>query len=137
MPSQKGGLMGYPNPEESPYDLFMTGHAGCSVSTVLGMKAADDLLRSDDGRKSVAVLGDGEGGARVARRGALLGDDGGDGGAGSLPGPALEGLEDVSTYPALTAELLRRGYSDGDVKQILGLNMLRVMKKAEGVAWPR
>ncbi|MEE2705896.1 MAG: 1-deoxy-D-xylulose-5-phosphate synthase N-terminal domain-containing protein, partial [Planctomycetota bacterium] len=28
----KGGLMGYPNPKESGYDLFMTGHAGCSVS---------------------------------------------------------------------------------------------------------
>ena len=28
----KGGLMGYPNPAESPYDLFMTGHAGCSVA---------------------------------------------------------------------------------------------------------
>src|SRR5207244_7787479 len=28
----KGGLMGYPNPHESPYDLFMTGHAGCSIS---------------------------------------------------------------------------------------------------------
>src|SRR5438105_1869383 len=27
----KGGLMGYPNPHESAYDLFMTGHAGCSV----------------------------------------------------------------------------------------------------------
>ena len=25
----KGGLMGYPNPDESAYDLFMTGHAGC------------------------------------------------------------------------------------------------------------
>src|SRR5690606_34299773 len=45
-----------------------------------------------------------------------------------------EGLEDVSTYPALTAELLRRGYSDDDVKKILGLNLLRVMKKAEDVA---
>jgi len=48
-----------------------------------------------------------------------------------------QGLEDVSTYPALTAELLRRGYSDEDVKQILGLNMLRVMKKAEGIAQSR
>ena len=28
--------MGYPNPHESDYDLFMTGHAGCSVSTVAG-----------------------------------------------------------------------------------------------------
>src|SRR6266478_9150587 len=35
----KGGLMGYPNPHESEYDLFMTGHAGSSVSTVLGMKS--------------------------------------------------------------------------------------------------
>ena len=46
----------------------------------------------------------------------------------------VEGLEDVSKYPALTAELLRRGYSDGDVKKILGLNVLRVMRKAETVA---
>src|ERR1043165_3861226 len=38
----KGGLMGFPNPHESPFDLFMTGHAGCSVSTVSGLKAADD-----------------------------------------------------------------------------------------------
>jgi membrane dipeptidase len=44
------------------------------------------------------------------------------------------GLEDVSTYPALTAELLKRGYSDVDVKKILGLNVLRVMKRAEVVA---
>jgi membrane dipeptidase len=45
-----------------------------------------------------------------------------------------EGLEDVSTYPALTAELLRRGYSDEDVKKILGLNVLRAMRAAERVA---
>jgi membrane dipeptidase len=45
-----------------------------------------------------------------------------------------EGLEDVSTYPALTAELLRRGYSDDDVKKILGLNVLRVMREAEKVS---
>ena len=45
-----------------------------------------------------------------------------------------KGLEDVSTYPALTAELLRRGYTDDDVKRVLGLNMLRVMQKVEDVA---
>ena len=56
---QRGGLMGYPNPEESEYDLFVTGHAGASVSTVLGCKAADDLLRPEENRKSVAVIGDG------------------------------------------------------------------------------
>jgi membrane dipeptidase len=45
-----------------------------------------------------------------------------------------EGLEDVSTYPALTAELLRRGYKDGEVKKILGLNLLRVMRAAEKIS---
>lgn len=55
---QKGGLMGYPNPQESPYDLFMTGHAGCSISSILGLKTADDLLGESD-RKAVAVIGDG------------------------------------------------------------------------------
>src|SRR5271170_1266692 len=54
----KGGLMGYPNPNESPYDLFMTGHAGSSVSTVAGLKSADDLLGQKD-RHAVAVVGDG------------------------------------------------------------------------------
>jgi len=54
----RGGLMGYPNPEESEYDLFMTGHAGCSVSTALGLKSGDDL-RGEGQRKSVAVIGDG------------------------------------------------------------------------------
>ncbi len=56
---RKGGLMGYPNPAESAYDLFMTGHAGASVSTVLGLKAADDLQDSAERRHAVAVLGDG------------------------------------------------------------------------------
>jgi len=44
------------------------------------------------------------------------------------------GLEDVSTFPALTAELLRRGYSDDEVKRVLGLNLLRVMRAAEATA---
>ena len=45
-----------------------------------------------------------------------------------------QGLEDVSKFPMLTAELLRRGYKDDDVKKILGLNVLRVMRAAEKVA---
>ena len=56
---RRGGLMGYPNPIESDYDLFVTGHAGSSVSTVLGLKAADDLLFTEENRRSVAVIGDG------------------------------------------------------------------------------
>jgi membrane dipeptidase len=46
----------------------------------------------------------------------------------------IVGLEDVATYPALTAELLRRGYTDDDVKKILGLNVLRAMRQVEKVA---
>ncbi len=45
-----------------------------------------------------------------------------------------QGLEDVSTYPALVAELLRRGYKDDDIKKILGENILRVMRGVEKVA---
>ena len=51
-------------------------------------------------------------------------------GVSTLP----EGLEDVSCYPHLTAELLRRGYSDRDVKKILGGNVLRVMRQVEAVS---
>ena len=55
----KGGLMGYPNPNESPYDLFMTGHAGSSVSTVFGLRSGDSLLRPTEEQHAVAVIGDG------------------------------------------------------------------------------
>jgi 1-deoxy-D-xylulose-5-phosphate synthase len=54
----RGGLMGYPNPNESDFDLFMTGHAGSSVSTMLGVKAGDDLIGQSD-RRAVTVIGDG------------------------------------------------------------------------------
>jgi len=46
----------------------------------------------------------------------------------------IVGLEDVSTYPALSAELLKRGYTDDDIKKIIGLNVLRVMRQVEKVA---
>jgi 1-deoxy-D-xylulose-5-phosphate synthase len=54
----KGGLMGYPNPAESDFDLFMTGHAGSSLSTALGLKVGDEL-RGEPDRRTVAVIGDG------------------------------------------------------------------------------
>ena len=54
----QGGLMGYPNPAESEYDLFMTGHAGCSVSTAMGL-ASGDALQGQGTRQSVDVIGDG------------------------------------------------------------------------------
>ncbi len=45
-----------------------------------------------------------------------------------------EGLEDVSKFPAITEELLRRGYSDGDILKILGANALRALEAAEDAA---
>jgi len=53
-----------------------------------------------------------------------------DGVGDSLP----VGLEDVSKYPNLIAELLRRGYSERDLRKICGENVLRVLERAEAVA---
>ena len=44
------------------------------------------------------------------------------------------GLENVSCYPALLAELSRRGYKDEEIKKVAGLNILRAMRAAEKVA---
>jgi membrane dipeptidase len=48
----------------------------------------------------------------------------------SLP----DGLGDVSTYPDLFAELIRRGFTDDELKKIAGLNLLRVMRDVEQVS---
>jgi len=46
----------------------------------------------------------------------------------------VEGLEDVTRYPYLFAELLRRKYSDDDVRKIAGRNHLRAMRQMEHIA---
>ncbi|MBL8983536.1 MAG: membrane dipeptidase, partial [Gemmatimonadetes bacterium] len=46
----------------------------------------------------------------------------------------VEGLEDVSKYPALFAELSRRGWSEGDLRKLAGENVLRAMRQAEQVS---
>ena len=53
---QAGGASGFPDPDESPCDLFRTGHAGTAISTAVGMALGDHAL----GRKNkvVAVVGD-------------------------------------------------------------------------------
>jgi len=53
-----------------------------------------------------------------------------DGVGDSLP----EGLKDASTYPNLIAELLRRGYSEADIRKILGGNVMRVWREVEDYA---
>jgi membrane dipeptidase len=47
---------------------------------------------------------------------------------------APDGLEDVSCYPALLAELMRRGYTREEIKKVAGLNLLRVLREVEKVS---
>lgn len=44
------------------------------------------------------------------------------------------GLEDVSCYPSITEELLRRGWSEPDIRKVLGENSLRVLEAAEAAS---
>jgi membrane dipeptidase len=46
----------------------------------------------------------------------------------------VQGLEDVSTFPALFAELARRGWSDSDLRKLAGENFLRVFAQAEAIS---
>jgi membrane dipeptidase len=46
----------------------------------------------------------------------------------------VQGLEDVSTYPTLFAELLKRGWTDTELKGLAGENVLRVLRGAETVS---
>ena len=54
---QKGGITGFPNRFESPYDAFGVGHASTSISAALGMAVSRDL--SGRSNKVIAVIGDG------------------------------------------------------------------------------
>jgi membrane dipeptidase len=51
-----------------------------------------------------------------------------------ISGTAPKGLEGVEAYPALLAELARRGWSDADLGKLAGGNLLRVMERAERAA---
>ena len=104
------------HPEATPGELqarqvaWLAEHP--APRTTIGMVADHiDHLRSVMGVDHVGIGSDFDGGE-------LLPDD----------------LEDVSGYPRLLAELLRRGYSDDDVRAIAGGNILRVMRGAEAVA---
>jgi len=53
---KKGSVSGFPNPDESPYDLFAVGHAGTAISTAVGMARGADLMHKPG--NVVAVVGD-------------------------------------------------------------------------------
>lgn len=54
---QYGGISGFTNRAESPYDAFSTGHSSTSISAALGIAAARDLKKEK--HHSIAVIGDG------------------------------------------------------------------------------
>lgn len=72
-----GGISGFPTPLESPYDTFMAGHAGNSISAALGMAIADKMTPGHENRKTVAIVGD----------------------ASISGGLAFEGLNNASNHP--------------------------------------
>ncbi|MEM6457898.1 MAG: 1-deoxy-D-xylulose-5-phosphate synthase [Planctomycetota bacterium] len=75
---QKGGMSGFPEPNESDFDLFSVGHAGTAISTAVGMARGDDVFSGGEGqsdRKTVALVGD----------------------ASIVNGVALEGLNNAGT----------------------------------------
>lgn len=51
------GLSGFPNPDESPYDVFRVGHSSTSISVALGLAKARDIQKKD--YQVVSVIGDG------------------------------------------------------------------------------
>jgi 1-deoxy-D-xylulose-5-phosphate synthase len=54
---QLGGISGFPRRDESEYDTFGTAHSSTSISAALGMALASKL--KGEGRRSVAIIGDG------------------------------------------------------------------------------
>jgi membrane dipeptidase len=46
-------------------------------------------------------------------------------------------MEDVSHYPAIVKGLMEMGYSDGDIRKVMGLNLLRVLRANEEAAEKR
>ena len=70
---KKGSVSGFPNPDESPYDLFAVGHAGTAISTAVGMARGDELAGKQN--HVVAIVGD----------------------ASIVNGVALEGLNNAGT----------------------------------------
>ena len=59
------GMSGFPEPSESPYDLFRVGHAGTAISTAVGMARGDQLSgehfdpkANPEGRRVVSLIGD-------------------------------------------------------------------------------
>ena len=105
-----------------------TEHRGDPDAITAGMHAFEDT--HPEPKATVAQVADHIDHVRDVAGIDCIGVGGDFDGASTMP----EGLDDVSGYPNLFAELLDRGYSDEDCAKIAGRNVLRLMRRAEGVA---
>jgi membrane dipeptidase len=101
---------GYPERVEPALDAWIAAHPAPRV-TVANVADHVDYIAKRIGVDHVGVGGDFDGTSDVP-----------------------EGFGDVAAYPALFAELARRGYSQADLEKIASRNMMRVMKAAEAYA---
>ena len=106
----KGGFVGNPVGEKAAMEAWIAANPS-PKATIKQVANMIDHVRNTAGIDHVGIGGD-------------------FGGVDTLP----EGLQNVSTYPALFAELLRRGYSEKDLAKIAQGNVLRVLRGAEAAA---
>jgi membrane dipeptidase len=116
-------------PAQAEEDAYVAGHPE-ATSTELHERRMSWLAEHPAPRATVGQVAD-----HIDHLRSIMGVD--HVGIGSdLDGGELlpDGLEDVAGFPNLLAELLRRGYTDDDVRAIARGNILRVMRAAEAVA---
>ena len=112
MTAHRGSLSGDLTPEEIQAEMAFWATANpAPEATLADVVEHIEYIRDRIGSEHIGIGGDYD---------------------GMPPGPV--GLEDVSSYPNLLAELLRRGFSEKEVRGIAGENVLRVMAEAERVA---
>lgn len=139
---QNGGLVmvtfvpGFTSPERRQWEFERSAVAGRAktefTGNPVGEKAAVDtwIAANPQPKATLAQVADHIDHIRTVAGIDHIGIGGDFGGVDELP----VGLENVSTYPALFAELVRRGYSKADLAKIAQGNALRVMRGAEKAA---
>ncbi len=141
LPANKGVVMvtfvpGFTSPERRAWEYQRSAVAGRAKTEFTGnpegeKAAVDDWIKANPQPKAtLSQVADHIDHVREVAGIDHVGIGGDFGGVDELP----VGLENVSTYPALFAELVRRGYSKADLAKIAQGNVLRVMRGTEKAA---